>query len=78
MRHQPDASARDALANASGWCSINTKANPVVGAGLIPKRCLIDVLTAEDATVDGVHLSRQGHQLMAETVWRVVGGGACA
>ncbi len=36
---------------------------------LIPKRIFVAVLTAEGATVDGIHLSPQGHQLMAETVW---------
>lgn len=36
---------------------------------LIPKRIFVGVLTADGATLDGIHLSQQGHQLMAETVW---------
>jgi acyl-CoA thioesterase-1 len=39
---------------------------------LIPKRIFVNVLTAEGATVDSVHLSSRGHDLMAETVWNIV------
>ena len=41
---------------------------------LIPRRVLLGVLERPGATVDSVHLSRQGHRWMAETVWRVVAG----
>ena len=40
---------------------------------LIPKRVLLGVLERRGATVDSVHLSRQGHRWMAETVWGIVG-----
>jgi acyl-CoA thioesterase-1 len=40
---------------------------------LIPKRVFAEVLTTSDATLDGVHLSQQGHDLMAETVWSIIG-----
>jgi hypothetical protein len=39
---------------------------------LIPKRVLIGVLTAGDATHDGIHLTPHGHALMTETVWRLL------
>jgi hypothetical protein len=40
---------------------------------LVPKRVLMGVLTSEGATLDTIHLSRRGHALMAETVWRIIG-----
>jgi acyl-CoA thioesterase-1 len=39
------------------------------GVVLIPKRVFADVLTGEGATLDSVHLDRQGHERMAEVVW---------
>src|SRR5437870_2613859 len=42
------------------------------GVTLIPKRWLADVLTADGATVDGIHLSQEGHERMAEKVWRLL------
>jgi acyl-CoA thioesterase-1 len=39
---------------------------------LIPKRIFVRVLTTDGATVDQVHLSRYGHELMAETVWSLI------
>ena len=39
------------------------------GATLISKRLFVDVLSTRDATVDGVHLSPHGHQLMADRLW---------
>jgi acyl-CoA thioesterase-1 len=36
---------------------------------LIPPRMLVDVLTAEGATIDSLHLSPTGHALMAGMVW---------
>jgi acyl-CoA thioesterase-1 len=38
------------------------------GTILIPKRYLADVLAAEGATIDGLHLSGKGHAIMARTV----------
>ena len=43
------------------------------GVLLVPKRVLIGILTSEGATVDSIHLSRRGHELMAETVWGIIG-----
>jgi acyl-CoA thioesterase I len=43
------------------------------GVLLVPKRVLIGLLTSEGATVDSIHLSRHGHELMAETVWGLIG-----
>jgi acyl-CoA thioesterase I len=42
------------------------------GAFLIPKRVLLGVLTTEGATLDTIHLSARGHQLMAQVIWHVV------
>ncbi len=39
---------------------------------LIPKRIFVSVLTTNGATVDSVHLSPRGHELMAETVWSLI------
>ena len=43
------------------------------GVVLIPKRVFVGVLTGEGATLDSVHLDRQGHERMAEVVWGVIG-----
>jgi hypothetical protein len=32
----------------------------------------VSVLTTDGATVDSVHLSPRGHELMAETVWSLI------
>jgi acyl-CoA thioesterase-1 len=39
---------------------------------LIPKRIFARVLTADNATLDSIHLSQDGHQQMADAVWEVV------
>jgi acyl-CoA thioesterase-1 len=43
------------------------------GVSLVPKRVLIGLLTTDGATVDSIHLSRRGHELMSETVWEIIG-----
>ena len=40
---------------------------------LLPKRLFIGVLTSSGATVDGIHLSQKGHELMAELVKKRLG-----
>jgi acyl-CoA thioesterase-1 len=42
------------------------------GVTLIPKRIFLAVLMTPGATVDGVHLSPSGHQLMRDAVWELV------
>lgn len=42
------------------------------GVKLIPKRILLSVLASGDATLDTIHLSQSGHQVMADRVWRLV------
>lgn len=42
------------------------------GALLVPKRVLLRVLTTRGATVDSIHLSQEGHRLMAEAVWAII------
>jgi len=39
---------------------------------LVPKRVLLGVLEQEGATLDSIHLSREGHRRMAETMWAIV------
>ena len=39
---------------------------------LIPKRIFMRVLTPSDATLDTIHLTQQGQELMAKAVWNVV------
>jgi acyl-CoA thioesterase-1 len=42
------------------------------GALLIPKRVLLRILTTPGATLDTIHLSASGHQLMAQSIWGVL------
>ena len=42
------------------------------GVLLIPKRMLLGVLTTEGATLDTIHLSADGHQRMAQTIWHII------
>lgn len=39
---------------------------------LVPKRIFVAVLTMEGATLDSVHLSKQGHERMAEVIWELI------
>ena len=38
---------------------------------LIPKRVFLSVIAGSGSTLDTIHLSQAGHQLMAETVWGI-------
>lgn len=42
------------------------------GVILIPKRVLIGILTTDGATLDTIHLSACGHELLAQAIWRVI------
>lgn len=42
-------------------------------AVLIPKRVFMRILTGPDATVDGLHLSRAGHERMAQVLSEILG-----
>ena len=42
------------------------------GVLLVPKRVLLGVLLAEGATIDSVHLSRAGHERMADAIWAIL------
>ena len=42
------------------------------GVALIPKRIFMRVLAADGATLDSIHLSQEGHNLMAASVWRIL------
>lgn len=39
---------------------------------LVPKRVLLSIVTADDSTVDGIHLTQSGHRRMAEVVWGLI------
>ena len=39
---------------------------------LVPKRVFLSILAAGGSTVDSIHLSKAGHQRMAERVWQLV------
>jgi acyl-CoA thioesterase-1 len=39
---------------------------------LVPKRVLLSVIAGSHSTLDSIHLSRSGHQLMADCVWGLV------
>jgi len=42
------------------------------GVALIPKRILLSVIAAADATVDSLHLTQQGQGRMADVVWSLL------
>ncbi len=42
------------------------------GVLLIPKRVLMGVLANGDSTLDSIHLSQEGHRLMASKVGRIL------
>lgn len=42
------------------------------GVALIPKRVLLSVVEAAEATVDSIHLTQQGHERMASFVWALL------
>jgi len=39
---------------------------------LVPKRVFLSVIAGSDSTLDTIHLSQSGHELMADVVWRLV------
>ncbi|MBN1796550.1 MAG: SGNH/GDSL hydrolase family protein [Sedimentisphaerales bacterium] len=51
---------------------IQRKLSKKYDAILIPRCYLVKVLAAKDATLDSIHLSPKGHQIMAETIWEII------
>ncbi len=39
---------------------------------LVPKRVLLSILAGGDSTVDTIHLTQAGHQVMADRVWSLI------
>jgi acyl-CoA thioesterase I len=44
------------------------------GVRLIPKRVFIGVLTGDRMTIDGIHLTKRGHERMADVIWETIRG----
>ncbi|MCA1686457.1 MAG: acyl-CoA thioesterase, partial [Planctomycetia bacterium] len=42
------------------------------GVLLVPKRVLLGVLEESGATLDSIHLTRAGHDRLAEAVWQTI------
>jgi len=42
------------------------------GVALVPKRIFLSVIAGSNSTLDSIHLSQSGHQLMADCVWQLV------
>jgi len=40
---------------------------------LVPQRVFAGLVTAPGATIDGIHLTPKGHQMMADTMWGMFG-----
>lgn len=40
---------------------------------LVPKRVLLGIIQGQGTTLDSIHLSRKGHQDMADAIWDAVG-----
>jgi len=53
----------------NGYGLIQRRLARQFGVVLIPRRFFADVLATNQATVDGLHLSQQGHEAMASMVW---------
>lgn len=56
------------------FCSTQRELAAKYGAILVPRRILSSVLSGSESTVDGIHLSNQGHQKMAEAFSGICGG----
>jgi acyl-CoA thioesterase-1 len=54
------------------WGLIQRRLAAKYAVVLIPKRIFIGLLSPDDMTVDGIHLSQHGHEAMADTVWRLL------
>jgi acyl-CoA thioesterase I len=44
------------------------------GVRLIPKCIFIGVLTGDGMTIDGIHLTKTGHERMADVIWETIRG----
>jgi acyl-CoA thioesterase I len=56
------------------WGRVQRRLAANYGVILLPKELFVAVLTVDGATVDGIHLTQSGHDLMAATVGRVLEG----
>jgi acyl-CoA thioesterase-1 len=56
----------------SKYCAAQRRTCRKYGVYLIPRRIFSEILTGEEKSVDGLHLSNYGHEHMAETVWGII------
>jgi acyl-CoA thioesterase-1 len=59
----------------NGFGRVQRRLAAEYGAILVPKRRFAAVFAAPGATVDGLHLSQRGQNMMAEMIWGVISGG---
>jgi acyl-CoA thioesterase I len=55
------------------YCAVQRRLAREFNVTLIPRSVFAAVLTAEGATLDGIHLSEVGHAAMAEAIWDHIG-----
>lgn len=56
----------------NGYGAAQRRVARAAGVALIPKRHLAGVVSAAGATIDGLHLSNVGHELMERAMWSVL------
>jgi lysophospholipase L1-like esterase len=56
-----------------GYGRIQRKLAAEFGVTLVPKSFLADIFRTKGATVDLAHLSPEGHKIMADKVWFLLG-----
>lgn len=56
----------------NGYGAAQRRVARAAGVALIPKRHLAGVVSATGATIDGLHLSDAGHDLMERAMWSVL------
>jgi acyl-CoA thioesterase I len=54
------------------WGRVQRRLAAQYGVKLVPMRLFVAVLTPDGATVDGIHLTQYGHEMMAQAVGRVL------
>jgi acyl-CoA thioesterase-1 len=58
----------------SNYLKIQRKLAKDFNVILVPRRFFVSILSEKSATLDGIHLSETGHELMADELWAILGG----